>query len=389
MERDVSWYCKTCHICQTRQKLLTRAPPIVTHTPSIFQVLHADTMHMSPKSNGCRYIVHGKCGMTSWMEGRPLRNENGKAIAIWMFEDIICRWGCIVEIVMDNGGPYRVAVEWLVKKYGIRGIRIFPYNLKTNGRIERPHWDVRQMLYKATDGNPSKWFWFFHHVMWADRVTIRKGLGCSLFFMVTGVHPILPLDIQEATWLVELPDRKLSTAELIGFRARALAKHREHVFEMRQRISKQKMEWLLKYERDHKHTIMDLKFKTGDLVLVRNTEIESSLDKKMKARYYGPMVVVLRSKRGAYILAEMDGTVSQQKVAAFRVIPYFARTQLKIPDSIYDWIDLSKDALRKVVEAQNEEDVQDKDYVFDGVNLRLQGDTPVEDSMELFSKHSE
>jgi hypothetical protein len=237
LERDVSWYCKTCHLCQTRQKLLVKVPPVVTHTPSIFQVLHADTMHMSPKSNGCGHIAHGRCGMTSWMEGRPLRSENGKSIAIWIFEDIICRWGCMVEIVTDNGGAYRAAVAWLEQKYGIKGIKISPYNSKANGRIERPHWDVRQMLYKATDGNPSKWFWFFYHVMWADRVTIRKGMGCSPFFMVTGAHPILPLDVQEATWLVELPDRILSTAELIGYRARALAKHRQHVSEMREKIS--------------------------------------------------------------------------------------------------------------------------------------------------------
>ena len=82
------------------------------------------------------------------------------------------------------------------------------------------------MLYKATSRNLSKWYWFFHHVMWADRISIRKGLGCSQFFMVTGAHPILPLDIQEATWLVELPDKVLTRAELIGYRAQALAKHR-------------------------------------------------------------------------------------------------------------------------------------------------------------------
>ena len=85
LERDVSWYCKTCHICQMRQKLLVKIPPVVTHTPSIFQVLHADMMHMSPKSNGCSYIIHGRCGMTSWMEGRPVRQENARTIGMWLF----------------------------------------------------------------------------------------------------------------------------------------------------------------------------------------------------------------------------------------------------------------------------------------------------------------
>jgi hypothetical protein len=372
MERDVSWYCKTCDICQKRQKLLVKIPPTVTHTPSIFQVLHADTMHMSPKSNGCGYIVHGRCGLTSWMEGRPLRNENGKAIAEWLFEDIICRWGCITEIVTDNGGPYASAVGWLEQKYGIKRITISAYNSKANGRIERPHWDVRQMLYKATGENPSKWFWFFHHVMWADRITVRKGFGCSPFFMVTGAHPILPLDIQEATWLVELPGEVLTTADLIGYRAQALAKHRQHVrvIEMRKRVDQGKREWVVKFEKDNKHTIKDFDFKPGDLVLVRHTEIESSLDKKMKARYNGPMIVVSRSRGGSYVLAEMDGSVFQRKVAAFRVIPYFARQKLDIPEGILKMIDVSEAGLDQIESADDEIEVRDKDFGFEGVNLR-------------------
>ena len=73
------------------------------------------------------------------------------------------------------------------------------------------------MLSKTTGGDLTKWFWFFFHVMWADRVSVRKSYRCSPFFMATAAHPILPLDIQEATWLVELPGRKLMMAELIGY----------------------------------------------------------------------------------------------------------------------------------------------------------------------------
>ena len=89
LEQDVAWYMKTCEICQKRQMLKVRIPPMVTHTPSIFQVIHMDTMHM-PVSSGYHYIVHGRCALTSWMEGKMLKTETGKAIGYWLFCEVFC-----------------------------------------------------------------------------------------------------------------------------------------------------------------------------------------------------------------------------------------------------------------------------------------------------------
>jgi hypothetical protein len=371
VEKDIVWYIKTCHLCQERQRTLLEIPPVETHTPSIFQTIHVDTIHMTPASNGCKYIVHGRDHLSSWAEARALKHESAESIGRWMFEEIVCRWGCMIEIVTDNGGPFRKAVKWLEQKYGIRGITISSYNSRANGSVERPHWDIRQMLYKACGGDISKWWWFLPHVLWADRISVRKRLGCSPFFMVTGAHPIIPLDIIEATWLVELPGRVLTDDELIGFRARALAKHKTHVDDMRVRISMAKIKRLLKYELDHKAVIRDYKFKLGDLILVRNTAVEKSLDKKMKARYVGPMVVIRRTKGGSYVIAEMNGALWQQKVGAFRCVPYFARESIELPENVLEWLDISEEGLQKVLDSpeDDKEWTGEDDLIFGKIGL--------------------
>ena len=52
---------------------------------------------------------------------------------------------------------------------------------------------------------------------------------------------------------------------------------------------------------------------------------------KAAVRYLGPLIILLQNKGGVYIIAELDSSVFDRPVAAFRVIPYFACTKLDIP----------------------------------------------------------
>jgi hypothetical protein len=78
---------------------------------------------------------------------------------------------------------------------------------------------------------------------------------------------------------------------------------------------------------------------------MRNTQIEKSLNKKMHARYIGPLIVVSRNYGGAYILAELDGTVLHRPIAAFRLLPYFTRKSIPLPP---DFIDIDDTRLHEM-----------------------------------------
>ena len=134
-----------------------------------------------------------------------LRQETARSLSDWIYEDVLCRWGTLVEIVSDNGGPFVKALEYLACKFHVKHIRISGYNSHANGLVEHSHFDLRQALFKAADGDQTKWSSVFLSVIWADRVTTRRRMGCSPYFAATGVHPILLLNIAEATYLVPPP----------------------------------------------------------------------------------------------------------------------------------------------------------------------------------------
>ena len=199
---------------------------------------------------------------------------------------------------------------------------------------------------KTCKGNKSKWREVLPQVFWAERITVRQSTGYSPYYMAHGVHPLLPFDIVKATYLAPTQDFGISPEDLIATCARQLSKCPEDLEAMQEIVTKSCHNNLERFEKWYSSRIVDHNFRPGDLVLVRNTRIEESLNRKTKPRYLGPMVVVRRTAGSSYIIAELDGAQSELQVAGFRLVPYLLRTRTAIPiisnvrdneDTTYHW----------------------------------------------------
>jgi hypothetical protein len=207
---------------------------------------------------------------------------------------------------------------------GIHPIHVSPYNSQANGIVKRRHRDVREAIIKTCEGDETRWNQVVHSVFWAERITIQKATGLSPYFMMHGVELIFPFNLAEATFLAPLERRgALTTTELIAWRAHQLQKRAEDLEAIRERVVAARFKSICKFERRFHTNIKLHDFQPGAYVLVCNLKVEYELSKKTKPRYLGPMVVVRRMKGGSYMLAELDGTISKLRFAAFHVIPYY------------------------------------------------------------------
>lgn len=176
LDQDVVAYIKTCHQCQIRAVDKVVLPPVVASPAPLFHKAYIDTMHLLT-THGYSYIVQACCSLTGWPEWQMLHTETARTLGAFIFEDILCHWGGLAEIVTDNETPFVAALDWLADKYHIRHIRISAYNSQANGLVERSHRTIRDSLVKACNGDITQWPSVIHHVFWADRVTTRKATG--------------------------------------------------------------------------------------------------------------------------------------------------------------------------------------------------------------------
>jgi hypothetical protein len=323
--------------------------PTVQPPATLFWKVYMDTMSM-PKTGGFKGIIQAWCSLSAYPEARRVREETGDMIATFIFEDLLCRWGALEEIVTDNGLPFVKALNILGKKYKIFNIRILVYNSHANGIVKRQHRPIHKLIVKAADGVESKWPLILHSVMWAEHIIIQKSTGYSPYWIAHGTKLLFPFDLAEATYLAP-PLDMMETMDLLMIWAWQLQKWKEDLEMVKERVLEACYVSVRHFLNKHQHTIRDFDFKPGALVLVRNSVIKMELNRKSKPRYLGLMVVVRRTERGAYVLTELDGTIVKTSYAAFWMVPYHARRQITgpIPEEgdydIDDALDLGCDDL--------------------------------------------
>ena len=327
--QDIRHHVKSCHQCQIRSTVKMKIPVTISAPATIFTKVYVDVMDMTESTHGHKYIVCARDDLSRATECRALVKNDSISLMRFFWEQIYCRYGAIAQVVTDNGPEVKGAFAELLRRLNIPQVRISAYNKQANGVVERGHFIIREAIMKSVT-NRKDWPAKVHLASFADRITVSRVTGFSAYYLLHGVHPVLPFDLADATFLIDGFTSGLSSTDLLVLRMRQLERRKEDLEKAAQALqkarfkSKEEFEWKFRkrMRRDH--------YKPGELVLVRNSGEEMKMNRKTKPRYLGPYEVVRKTKGGSYVLQELDGTTLREGVAAFRLLPYVSRHDKKV-----------------------------------------------------------
>lgn len=319
MEKDVREYVKTCDTCQKHNHVQEREKSAITLPAGLFSKIHFDCVYLKQGL----YFVSATDDLSGWIDARILKNLKSRTCARFLDEEIISRYGQFGQATIDGGAEFKKEFRAVLSRAGIEYRVIAPYHPEANSRAERGHPGLVKVLAKLCTSYKDV-YRVLPKALAAHRISTSRSSGFSPFELVFGVHPVLPIDMQAATWLTVQWDEVKTREQLLEERIKLMDAREELWEEAKEKMRRSREASIAYLDKVNAHRIRD-KLEEGQLVLVVNQLKLDTHTQKLNARWHGPYSVVARLAKGSYLLSEVDGTVIARAYAAKRLRRYHAR----------------------------------------------------------------
>lgn len=103
-----------------------------------------------PEVNNLRYVVVAVCYFSKWCEAKALQDKTAESVARFLYDDVICRYGCPDIQISDQGREFTNKLsQELFKLTGTTHRVTSPYHPQANGLVERLNRTIKNSLLKV------------------------------------------------------------------------------------------------------------------------------------------------------------------------------------------------------------------------------------------------
>ena len=199
--RDVRMHVGSCDQCQR-----TGAPSFRNHWPltSIIPLAPFEKWGIdfvgpfNPASARKKiYIILATNYTTKWVEACSTRRNDALTAASFFFEEIMMRFGYLLEIVSDcRKHILNDVVSDITSQYLIKHPKTTPYNPKANGLTERANGINGNILNKMVSAHKTDWDLKLPSAVHAYNTSEKKTTSKSPFFLVFGQNVIHGIELE-------------------------------------------------------------------------------------------------------------------------------------------------------------------------------------------------
>lgn len=282
---DVSQWlsnCKECQLASNSNKSRHRAPMIPLDVPPAFGRWHLDFIGELPTTvNGNKWLLTAVDYSTNWPIARAVPEATAEAVADFIYEEIVMRFGCPSEILTDRGANFMSTV---IKRYmeRIKTNHKFTsaFHPRTNGKCERLNGIIKAMLRKYVHGAIHIWDQFVDTALFAARIRHHRSTGFSPFFLVYGREPVIPGDYIRPYFGKTVAQDPRTVAEHTARELEELGQTRA--------AAEKRMQVVQEQDKSRWDALVDkLDFEIGDHVLLRNEQKFG-----LEYNWFGPFIIV-------------------------------------------------------------------------------------------------
>ena len=161
-------------------------------TPWPFHIWGLDLIGLiNPTSKGHIWIIVVTEYFTKWVEAIPLKKATGPAVADFIREHIIYRFGIPHKIVIGNGTPFvNKDVRKLLNHRHIKHRKSTPYYPQGNGQAKVTNQVLLRILSKMVHEYEGGWTEHLLKTLWAYQSSSKITTKLLPFSLVYGIEAI-------------------------------------------------------------------------------------------------------------------------------------------------------------------------------------------------------
>jgi hypothetical protein len=223
---DVEDHTKRCDPCQryARNDLHMDLPlhPSLPLTPLEKWGIDYVGPVSPPSSKRNEYIIVATEYFPKWAEAKAVKKADAKQTAIFLYENIIARFGCPKILISDRGTHFiNEAIEEMTTLFNINHRKTTPYHSQTNGQTERVNQTLVRILRKTVIDSKRDWDTKLTAALWAYRTTYKVTTRATPFSLMYGIEAILPIEFEVQTLRIAM-EQRLDTSQSLKDRLASL-----------------------------------------------------------------------------------------------------------------------------------------------------------------------